>query len=92
VALFLRTSAQFLNQAELQETEKRAKALLDVDGQGRRLQEALLQRAEEKENWLADWWLDRAYLGFRSSVVNNFDKIASLKKKPYLYSENNNMN
>lgn len=40
-------------------------------GVGEKLQQKLLERAELKENWLAEWWTECAYLGFRPSVVIN---------------------
>ncbi|XP_013415789.1 carnitine O-acetyltransferase isoform X2 [Lingula anatina] len=36
---------------------------------GPKLQEMLLKKAETTDNWLADWWLHVAYLGFRMPVV-----------------------
>lgn len=38
-------------------------------GDGTKLHRLLAKRAESRENWLADWWLQFAYLGFRSPVV-----------------------
>ncbi|XP_071802328.1 carnitine O-acetyltransferase-like isoform X1 [Asterias amurensis] len=38
-------------------------------GYGEKLQMGLILRSQKMENWLSDWWLDKAYLEFRSPVV-----------------------
>ena len=38
-------------------------------GVGERLQSLLVQRAQTRRNWLADWWFDYAYLTHCSPVV-----------------------
>lgn len=38
-------------------------------GKGRKLQELLEARAKSQDSWLADWWLDGAYLTYRDPVV-----------------------
>ena len=40
-------------------------------GQGAKLQALLKEKADNSENWLADWWTTVAYLTFRLSVVTN---------------------
>jgi carnitine O-acetyltransferase len=35
---------------------------------GPKLQERLLERAEETPHWLEEWWDDAGYLGYRDSV------------------------
>lgn len=39
-----------------------------AQGPGPKLQDQLLQRAQEKLHWLEEWWDDLAYLGYRDSV------------------------
>lgn len=41
------------------------------NGEGTKLYDLLRKRADTHENWLSDWWLKFAYLGFRSPVVIN---------------------
>jgi carnitine O-acetyltransferase len=52
-----------------------AKNLIDKfmlpGGEGEHLQDLLLQRAKNHENWLSDWWLHCAYLNIREPVVVN---------------------
>lgn len=36
-----------------------------AENEGPKLQELLENHAVGKENWLADWWLNAAYLDFR---------------------------
>ncbi|XP_061512313.1 carnitine O-acetyltransferase [Anopheles gambiae] len=38
-------------------------------GIGQKLQSLLEQRAAEKDNWLADWWLRCAYMEYRDPVI-----------------------
>ena len=39
-------------------------------GLGPKLQERLVQRAQERDHWLEEWWDDIAYLGYRESVCS----------------------
>lgn len=54
------------NEAEYQRFMKR------IDdfgaGLGPKLQERLVQRAQERDHWLEEWWDDLAYLGYREPV------------------------
>ena len=36
--------------------------------QGPVLQERLVQRAQQRDHWLEEWWDDLGYLGYRDSV------------------------
>ena len=38
-------------------------------GEGHTLQALLEARAAEHDNWMADWWLEIAYLGYRDPVI-----------------------
>uniref|UniRef100_A0A182PDF7 Choline/carnitine acyltransferase domain-containing protein n=1 Tax=Anopheles epiroticus TaxID=199890 RepID=A0A182PDF7_9DIPT len=38
-------------------------------GIGQKLQSLLEQRAAQKDNWLADWWLRSAYMEYRDPVI-----------------------
>lgn len=64
---YLKTVKPFLNDDEFRETEGKVKKF--SEGVGAKLQELLVKRAENTENWLADWWLKVAYLEFRAPVV-----------------------
>lgn len=38
-------------------------------GVGETLHKLLTERAAKKDNWLSEWWLEGAYLGYRNPVV-----------------------
>lgn len=38
-------------------------------GEGRKLQALLQKRHDKLDNWLEEWWLNTAYLGFRHPVT-----------------------
>lgn len=63
---YLNTVKPFLNNDELKCTLK----LLDnfKTGIGKELQQLLERKASNSENWLADWWLNVAYLQYRDPV------------------------
>lgn len=46
-----------------------ATELTQPGGVGEKLHKLLLERAEREENWLSDWWLEGAYLGYRNPLV-----------------------
>lgn len=48
------------------------------DGPGPVLQQLLLQRKNEREHWLEEWWDDSAYLAYRDSVSSCFSASFSL--------------
>lgn len=64
---YLKSVKPFLSENELKKTEE----LVEKFGSenGRKLQEYLVYKADKSESWLADWWLNAAYLDFRSPVV-----------------------
>ncbi|XP_065164873.1 carnitine O-acetyltransferase-like isoform X2 [Atheta coriaria] len=66
---FLDTCKPLLTPQELKETAKHAQNFAIQDGQACKMQCLLLERAKKCENWLADWWLQAAYLDYRNSVI-----------------------
>ncbi|GAB1597880.1 carnitine O-acetyltransferase-like [Argonauta hians] len=58
-----------LGEEELQHTHSIIEEF--KNGVGNKLQELLEERAKHNDNWLAQWWLDYAYLSVRSPVVLN---------------------
>jgi len=66
---YLKTVPQFLDKGEFETTVEAVKELGQQGGDGERLQLLLEDKASKSENWLADWWLDLAYLTYRSPVV-----------------------
>lgn len=68
---FLRSVQPFLTSDSFSRTERLVNEFLRSNGTGVQLHNLLCQKAERTENWLSDWWIKVAYLGFRESVVIN---------------------
>lgn len=64
---YLKTVEPHLTPTEFTNTIKVAREF--ESGKGKKLQELLEQRAKNHDSWLADWWLDGAYLSYRDPVV-----------------------
>ncbi|KAG8554783.1 hypothetical protein GDO81_003892 [Engystomops pustulosus] len=54
-----------------------------TSGVGERLQKGLERRAKKTENWLADWWLQTAYLEYRMPVVVHSSPGVVLPKQDF---------
>ena len=54
---------------EFEETLRCVREFAREGGEGHSLQALLEARAAATENWLADWWLEMAYLGYRDPVI-----------------------
>lgn len=66
---YLKSVEPLLSQEQLKKTNS---IVADFKrGIGAQLHDILQFKAENSENWLADWWLKVAYLSWRSSVVAN---------------------
>ncbi|KAG8267149.1 hypothetical protein J6590_057720 [Homalodisca vitripennis] len=63
------TIQPLVTEEQLKQTDSIFKKFGEPGGLGTKLQDLLLNRAEKEENWLAEWWLNTAYLEFRSPVV-----------------------
>lgn len=59
------------SEAEFTDATKKIDAFGSHGGSGNLLQSRLLQRANECEHWLEEWWDNLGYLGYRDSVVVN---------------------
>lgn len=76
---FLRSVQPLLTAEAYQKTKQIVTEFGRTNGQ--QLQTLLKKRAESSENWLSDWWLQVAYLGYRIPVV--------VHSNPGLYFEHN---
>lgn len=65
---YLRSVRPLLNDEEFRRSEQ---VVGEFAGEGSKLHAMLSARAAERENWLSEWWLKYAYLGFRAPVVIN---------------------
>lgn len=72
LARYVETVRPHLTASEFAKTEAAVRSFGSSE-QGAELQRRLEARAAEPEmkNWLADWWNDAAYMGYRDSVVVN---------------------
>lgn len=66
---YLVSAKPFVNNDELAETQKKIKEFIKEDSNGQKLQRLLEEKAEKSDNWLADWWVNAAYLAYRDPVV-----------------------
>lgn len=66
---YIKSAAPFLNQKELDNTERLLNDFGSESGVGTTLQKLLIEKAVRSDNWLADWWLNVAYLEYRDPVV-----------------------
>lgn len=66
---YVKSVKPFLTEDELRNTKKLLQDFSSENGIGTKLQKLLVQKANVEENWLADWWLTNAYLGYRDPVV-----------------------
>uniref|UniRef100_A0A1B0DQY5 Choline/carnitine acyltransferase domain-containing protein n=1 Tax=Phlebotomus papatasi TaxID=29031 RepID=A0A1B0DQY5_PHLPP len=66
---FLTTVQPHLNEEEFRRTRSIVDKFSQPGNDGETLQKLLEARAGLKSNWLAEWWLKTAYLGYRDPVV-----------------------
>ena len=57
------------SEEQFEETMRCVRELAKEGGDGHALQALLEARATEHDNWMADWWLEIAYLGYRDPVI-----------------------
>ncbi|KAI8142895.1 acyltransferase ChoActase/COT/CPT [Fennellomyces sp. T-0311] len=67
---YLSTVKPLLSDAEYKQTENAVKEFVS-SGDAQKLQQRLVAKANDPSvlNWMDDWWLDAAYLGYRDPVV-----------------------
>jgi carnitine O-acetyltransferase len=66
---YLQTVRPLLTDEEFLRTKVAVTEFQRPGGAGERLQEALLERAQGSRNWLAEWWLEYAYLLGREPLI-----------------------
>ncbi|XP_018325128.1 carnitine O-acetyltransferase isoform X2 [Agrilus planipennis] len=69
VEKYLKSVAPLLSPRELCQTELVLQDFCCPNGLGEQLQTLLEEKQKCSENWLLDWWLEIAYLGYRAPVV-----------------------
>lgn len=68
---YLRSLKPLLTDKEYANTEKIVREFVHDDGAGPRLHTKLLEKYQITDNWMKDWWLQAAYLGYRAPVIVN---------------------
>lgn len=68
---YLKSVHPLVSEAEYQRTKNAVEAFIRPGGEGEPLQNRLLERAADPKikNWLAEWWNQAAYLGYRDPVI-----------------------
>ena len=68
---YLKSLHPLLSKSEFRQSTKFVQEFLKPGGQGETLQERLLAKREDPntKNWIAEWWNEAAYLGYRDPVV-----------------------
>ncbi|KAK6454800.1 ceramide glucosyltransferase [Scheffersomyces xylosifermentans] len=68
-AKYLRSVEPFLSKQQLAETKRKVEDFIQPGGAGEKLQSRLNEFAKDKDNWLAEYWDDYAYMSYRDPVV-----------------------
>ena len=66
---YLKTVEPFLNKEQLAATKQKVENFIQPGGAGEALQARLNDFASDKDNWLAEFWDDYAYMSYRDPVV-----------------------
>jgi carnitine O-acetyltransferase len=71
-----------LTEEELAETRRQVEVFGRPGGVGETLQKKLQERAASRESWLAEWWLQVAYLGWRLPVPVHVSPATVFPRRP----------
>lgn len=68
---YLKSVHPLVSEAEYERTKTAVEAFIRPGGEGEPLQKRLLERAANPKinNWIAEWWNQAAYLGYRDPVI-----------------------
>lgn len=66
---YLKSIEPYLSPNQLSQSSDTVHDFIKPGGVGEVLQDRLINFAKDKENWLAEWWDDYAYLSYRDPVV-----------------------
>lgn len=68
---YLKSVHPLVSEVEYENTKKAVEAFIRPGGEGETLQKRLVERAANPKikNWLAEWWNQAAYLGYRDPVI-----------------------
>ncbi|KAL2731393.1 carnitine O-acetyltransferase-like isoform X1 [Vespula squamosa] len=68
---YLRSVEPLLNENEYCNTKRIVEEFISEKGPGPLLHSKLLQIYDKTDNWLNDWWINSAYLGYRVPLIMN---------------------
>ncbi|EMG48361.1 Carnitine O-acetyltransferase, mitochondrial [Candida maltosa Xu316] len=68
-AKYLNTVEPYLNAEQFEKTKEIVQKFIQPGGQGEVLQNRLVEFAKDKDNWLAEYWDDYAYMSYRDPIV-----------------------
>ncbi|KAF1811617.1 acyltransferase ChoActase/COT/CPT [Eremomyces bilateralis CBS 781.70] len=68
---YLKSVRPLISKSEFQSTQKAVEEFVRPGGQGEALQSRLVARRDDPNvrNWIAEWWDNSAYLGYRDPVI-----------------------
>ncbi|XP_029158264.1 carnitine O-acetyltransferase-like isoform X2 [Nylanderia fulva] len=66
---YLRSLKPLLTNEEHKNTERIVNEFISNTGVGPQLHAKLLEKYQSTDNWMKDWWLQVAYLGYRAPVI-----------------------
>lgn len=69
VSKYLRSVEPYLSKEQMEQTRAKAQDFVKPGGSGELLQQRLVEFAQAKDNWLAEFWDDYAYMSYRDPVV-----------------------
>ncbi|KJE95504.1 hypothetical protein CAOG_005952 [Capsaspora owczarzaki ATCC 30864] len=79
---YLASVQPLLSLPEQSATRAAVDAFKQPGGTGELLHKKLVQRGQERGNWLEDWWLQLAYLAYRETSVINSNTAMTLERDP----------
>jgi carnitine O-acetyltransferase len=83
LSIYYNSLRPHLNEQELNEQQEIIKDFLKPNGLGKVLQNRLIDYDKTQDNsWLEKWWLEYAYLGWRSSVFVNSNWFVITRPHP----------
>lgn len=80
---YLKTIRPLVSDDAFDQTQKIVSEFGQPGGEGEKLQKMVEKRAETRDNWLSDWWLEHAYLRARSPIVIHYSPSVSFPRYPF---------
>lgn len=80
---YLKALEPLLPPEEISHTRRMVQEFGRRGGLGPKLQEGLEKRARSNKNWIADWWVQRAYLESRQPLPVHSNPAISLPRRDY---------